>query len=49
MIAGAIAEGDDRYRDLADHFGRPPTFGVLGKIGAEATYRYYLLKDYLKN
>jgi hypothetical protein len=24
MIAGAISEGDDRYRDLADHFGRPP-------------------------
>ena len=48
MLAGAIAEGDDRYRDLADHFGLPPAFGLLGKLAAESTYRWYQLKDRLK-
>ncbi|MEX0343301.1 MAG: NAD(P)/FAD-dependent oxidoreductase [Rhizobiaceae bacterium] len=48
MLAAAIAEGDDRYRKLADRFRLTTTFGPLGKIGAEATYRYYLLRDKLK-
>ncbi len=47
MIAAAIAEGDTRYRDLADNFGRPPMFGVLGKACAEAVSRYYMLRDAL--
>ncbi|PHS19309.1 MAG: FAD-dependent oxidoreductase [Blastopirellula sp.] len=48
MIAAAIAEGDDRYRNLGDRFRLTSTFGPLGKIGAEATYRYYMLRDRMK-
>lgn len=49
MIAAAIADGDDRYRKLSDRFELTSTFGALGKIAAEATYRYYMLRDKLKD
>lgn len=45
MLASAIADGDNRYRELADRFGLTSTFGPLGKIGAEATYQWYMFKD----
>ncbi|MEY8828232.1 NAD(P)/FAD-dependent oxidoreductase [Sedimentitalea sp. XS_ASV28] len=48
MLAAAIAENDQRYRKLADRFGLTSTFGPLGKIGAEVTYQYYMMRDRLK-
>ncbi len=49
MLASAIAEGDDTFRKLADPFRLTSTFGPLGQVGAEATYRYYLTRDALKS
>ncbi|SLN12343.1 Gamma-glutamylputrescine oxidoreductase [Roseovarius albus] len=48
LLAAAIAEGDTRYKMLADRFRLTSTFGPLGKIGAEATYQYYMLRDRMK-
>ena len=48
LLAAAIADGDESYRVLADRFSLTSTFGGLGRLGAEATYRYYLLRDKLK-
>ncbi len=48
MLAAAIADGDDRYRMLSNRFKLTSTYGPMGKLGAEATYRYYQLRDKLK-
>ncbi len=45
MLAAAIVENDQRYRELADRFRLTSTFGPLGRIGAEATYQWYMFKD----
>ncbi|MCP5149579.1 MAG: FAD-binding oxidoreductase [Ectothiorhodospiraceae bacterium] len=47
MLAGAIAEGDDRYRLLAP-FGLTPTGGWLGSAAAQLTYWAYELGDFLR-
>lgn len=49
MLAAAIVEGDQRYRMLADRFRLTSVYGPLGRLGAEATYRYYMLRDWLKS
>jgi gamma-glutamylputrescine oxidase len=48
MIAGAVAGGDHTYRDFTDHYGLKNSYGMLGKLAAEATYRYYILRDKLR-
>lgn len=48
LVAGAIAEGDDRYRLFAP-FGLTPTGGPLGKAAAQLTYWYYALCDAIKS
>jgi gamma-glutamylputrescine oxidase len=47
LIAGAIAENDDRYRLFAP-FGLTPTGGPIGAAAAQLTYWYYGLRDALK-
>jgi gamma-glutamylputrescine oxidase len=47
LIAGAIAENDDRYRLFAP-FGLTPTGGPIGVAAAQLTYWYYGLCDALK-
>jgi glycine/D-amino acid oxidase-like deaminating enzyme len=47
LIAGAIAENDDRYR-LCAPFGLSPTGGPLGAAAAQLTYWFYGLRDALK-
>ena len=47
LIAGAIAEKDDRYRLFAP-FGLTPTGGPLGAAAAQLTYWFYGLRDALK-
>lgn len=49
MLAAAIAEGDSRYKMLSEKFGLSSTLGLLGKVGAEATYKWYQLKDSLRS
>ena len=44
LVAGAIAENDDRYRMLAP-FGLHGAGGKLGLIGAQSIYWYYQLRD----
>jgi gamma-glutamylputrescine oxidase len=44
LVAGAIAEEDDRYRLLAP-FGLRAAGGTLGLLGAQALYWYYQLRD----
>lgn len=44
MVAGALAEGDDRYRLLAP-FGLAWTGGPVGPLAAQSTYWWYRLKD----
>ena len=44
LVAGAIADGDDRYRLLAP-FGLLPTGGPIGAGAAQLTYWYYQLVD----
>lgn len=48
LLAAAIAEGDQRYRKLSDPFGLTSTYGLFGKLGAEATYQYYMLRDHMR-
>ncbi|UTW56227.1 FAD-binding oxidoreductase [Kordiimonas sp. SCSIO 12610] len=48
MIAGAVADGDETYRDFTDHYGLKNSYGTLGKLAAEATYRYYILRDKIR-
>ncbi len=48
MIAGAVAGGDELYRNFTDHYGLKNSYGLLGKLAAEATYRYYILRDKLR-
>ena len=43
-LAGAIVDGDDRYRLLAP-FGLTPTGGPIGAAAAQASYWYYQLRD----
>ena len=47
LIAGAIAENDDRYR-LCAPFGLSPTGGPLGAAAAPLTYWFYGLPGALK-
>jgi gamma-glutamylputrescine oxidase len=47
LIASAIAEGDDRYRQFAP-FGLDWTGGALGLVAVEAIYRWYRFRDWLK-
>ena len=47
LIAGAIAEKDDRYRLFAP-FGLTPTGGPLGAAAAQLSYWFYGLRDALK-
>lgn len=44
LIAGAIAEGDDRYR-LFEPFGMPWAGGAVGRAGTQAVYWYYQWRD----
>jgi gamma-glutamylputrescine oxidase len=46
LVAGAIAENDDRYRMLAP-FGLRGAGGKLGLIGAQSIYWYYQLRDWI--
>ncbi|MBL6953795.1 MAG: FAD-binding oxidoreductase [Alphaproteobacteria bacterium] len=48
LVAGAIAERDDRYRLLAP-FGLTPTAGPIGAAAAQLTYWFYGLRDALKD
>ncbi len=47
LVAAAIAEGDERYRLFAP-FGLAWTGGPVGLVAAEAIYRWYRLRDWLK-
>lgn len=47
LVAGAIAENDDRYR-LFSAFGLTPTGGPVGAAAAQLTYWFYGLCDALK-
>lgn len=47
LVAGAIAEGDDRYRLFAP-FGLTPTGGPIGAAAAQISYWFYGLRDALK-
>ena len=44
LVAGAIADGDDRYRLLAP-FGLLPAGGPIGAGAAQLTYWYYQMVD----
>ena len=48
LIAGAIADKDDRFRLLAP-FGLFPTAGPIGAGAAQLSYWYYRLKDTLRS
>jgi gamma-glutamylputrescine oxidase len=48
LIAAAIAEGDDRYRQFAP-FGLDWTGGALGLVAVETIYRWYRFRDWLKD
>lgn len=48
LVAGAIAEGDDRYRLFAP-FGLRAAGGMLGLAGAQALYWWYQLRDAIKD
>jgi gamma-glutamylputrescine oxidase len=47
LVAGAIAQGDDRYRLFAP-FGLDWTGGIIGLGAVQATYWYYKLRDALR-
>jgi hypothetical protein len=47
LVAAAIAEGDERYRLFAP-FGLDWTGGPVGLLAAEAIYRWYRFRDWLK-
>lgn len=47
LVAGAIAEGDDRYR-LFSKFGLTPAGGLMGAAAAQLTYWLYGLRDAMK-
>jgi glycine/D-amino acid oxidase-like deaminating enzyme len=47
LVAAAIAEGDERYRLFAP-FGLDWTGGPVGLVAAEAIYRWYRFRDWLK-
>ncbi len=44
LIAGAIAEGDDRHR-LFEPFGTPWAGGAVGRAATQAVYWYYQWRD----
>lgn len=44
LIAGAIAQGDDRYR-LFEPFGMPWAGGPVGRAATQAVYWYYQWRD----
>ncbi|MGH6932065.1 MAG: FAD-dependent oxidoreductase, partial [Dongiaceae bacterium] len=46
LLAGAIAEGDDRYQ-LFRPYGLDWTGGPVGLVAAEAIIRWYRLRDWL--
>jgi glycine/D-amino acid oxidase-like deaminating enzyme len=46
IMAAALAEGDTRYQEFAD-FGPTSTFGPAGLLGAQLSYWYYELRDWL--
>ena len=48
LVAGAIAEDDDRYRLFAP-FGLSPTAGPIGAAAAQLTYWFYGLCDAIKS
>ncbi len=48
LIGAAIADKDDRYRDLADSFGLSYAFGKIGLMASEATYAWYQLRDSMR-
>jgi gamma-glutamylputrescine oxidase len=47
LVAAAIAEGDKRYQLFAP-FGLDWTGGPVGLAAAEAIYRWYRFRDWLK-
>jgi len=47
LVASAIAESDERYKLFAP-FGLDWTGGPVGLVAAEAIYRWYRFKDWLK-
>lgn len=47
LVAGAIVDGDDRYRLLAP-FGLIPTGGPIGAAAAQLSYWYYQFRDRLR-
>jgi len=48
LVAGAIAEGDDRYKMLAP-FSLRGAGGKLGLAGAQALYWWYQMRDKIKD
>lgn len=48
LLAAAITDSDQQYRKLSRPFGLTSTYGLFGKLGAEATYQYYMLRDRLR-
>jgi gamma-glutamylputrescine oxidase len=48
LLAGAIAEGDDRYR-LFNAYGLDWTGGPAGLVAVEAIIRWNILKDWLRS
>lgn len=47
LLAQAIANGQSLPKGF-ERYGLPTTFGYLGLLGAQATYWYYELRDWLK-
>ncbi|GIX33669.1 MAG: FAD-binding oxidoreductase [Lysobacterales bacterium] len=47
LIAAAIAEGDERWRDFEAYAPRP-AYGVLGLIAAELRYLWLQFRDWLR-
>lgn len=47
LVASAIAEADERYKLFAP-FGLDWTGGAVGLVAAEAIYRWYRFRDWLK-
>lgn len=48
IIASALVEGDERYREFAD-FGLDRTFGPAGLAAAQLSYWYYEFRDWLRS
>ena len=48
MIAGAVANKETDWHDFADYYRPKNSYGLLGKIAAEMTYRYYIMRDRMR-